>query len=102
MNETKQKQVPNLKEIDEQEASRFLTGFLSRLDPEEEYNMRHEVYVMEMPQSGELIRARENMWAFQEVYPATTPPTIRLRRVLVRGVYEWSRGSLTTARGSRH
>jgi hypothetical protein len=74
--------VPNLEEMDEQEAYRFLTELLSNLSPEEEYNVRHQDYVMEMPQSGERMRGRENMRAFQEAYP--DPPSIRLRRVLVR------------------
>lgn len=96
MNEVNEKQAPNLEEMDERETRQFLTGLLSRLDPEEEYSVRHEDYVMEMPQSGERFRGRENMWAFQRAYP--TPPhgvAIRLRRVLVReglwvaeGVYE--------------
>jgi hypothetical protein len=75
--------VPTLEEMDEQEAYRFLTELLSNLSPEEEYNVRHpDDYVMEMPQSGERFRGRENMRAFQEAYP--DPPSIRLRRVLVR------------------
>jgi hypothetical protein len=37
---------------------------------------------MEVPQSGESIRGREKMREFQEAYP--TPPSIQLRRVLVR------------------
>ena len=37
---------------------------------------------MEMPQSGELVRGRENMRRFQEAYPNS--PSIRLRRVLIR------------------
>jgi hypothetical protein len=74
--------VPNLEEMDEQQAQRFLAELFSRLSPDEEYELRHEDYVMEMPQSGERIRGRENMRAFQEAYP--DPPSIRLRRVLVR------------------
>jgi hypothetical protein len=96
MNEVNEQQVPNLQEMDEQEVHSFLTGLLSRLDPQEEYNARHpEDYAMEMPQSGERIRGRERMRAFQEAYPTARPPTIRLRRVLVReglwvaeGVYD--------------
>ena len=85
MNETNEQQIPNLEAIDEQEAHRFLTALLSNLDPEEEYNARHpEDYVLEMPQSGERIRGRETMREFQQAYPATSPATIRLRRVLVR------------------
>jgi hypothetical protein len=76
--------VPNLEEMDEQQAHQFLTDLYSRLSPEEEYNVRHQDYVMEMAQSGERFRGRENMRKFQEAYPTTTPPSIQLRRVLVR------------------
>jgi hypothetical protein len=93
--------VPTLEEMDEQEAYRFLTELLSNLSPEEEYNVRHQDYVMEMPQSGECIRGRENMRAFQEAYPA--PPSIRLRRVVVRdglwvaeGVNDYGGGQIFT------
>ncbi len=74
--------VPNLEEMNEQEVSHFLTQLLPKLSPEEEYEIRHEDYVMEMPQSGERIRGREKMREFQEAYP--NPPTMELRRVLVR------------------
>jgi hypothetical protein len=43
----------------------------------------HPDYVLEMPQSGERIRGRDNMRAYQEAYP--NPPTIRLRRVVGAG-----------------
>jgi hypothetical protein len=77
--------VPNLEEMDEQQAHRFLTELLSSLSPQEEYNVRHpEDYTMEMPQSGERFRGRENMRNFQEAYNLSPPPSIRLRRVLVR------------------
>jgi hypothetical protein len=80
-----EQRVPNLEEMDEQEAHRFLTELLSNLSPEEEYNVRHqEDYVMEMPQSGERFRGRENMRAFQEAYHLSPPPSIRVRRVLVK------------------
>jgi hypothetical protein len=55
--------VPNLEEMDEEQARQFLTQLYSNLSPEEEYNVRHQDYVMEMPQSGERFRARENMRA---------------------------------------
>ena len=74
--------VPNLDEMDEQEARRFLIELLPKLSPEEEYEIRHEDYVMEMPQSGERIRGRQKMREFQEAYP--NPPTMQLRRVIVR------------------
>jgi SnoaL-like domain len=100
MNDVDQRQAPNLEVMDEREARRFLTELLSNLDPEEEYSVRNEDYVMEMPQSGERIRGREWMREFQRAYPS--PPhgvTIRLRRVLVReglwiveGVYDYNDG----------
>ena len=61
---------------------RFLAELFSALSAEAEYNVRHKDYVMEMPQSGERIRGREKMRQFQEDYPS--PPTIQLRRVVVR------------------
>jgi SnoaL-like domain len=87
--------------MDEQPVRRFLTELFSDLSAEAEYNVRHQDYVMEMPQSGERIRGRENMRAFQEAYP--TPPTIRLRRVVVReslwvieGVNDYGEGQVFT------
>jgi hypothetical protein len=77
-----EQRVPNLEEMNEQETHRFLTELFSSLSAQEEYELRHQDYVMEMPQSGESIRGRENMRSFQEAYP--TPPSIQLRRVLVR------------------
>jgi hypothetical protein len=74
--------VPNLEEMDEKQAEQFLIDLFSNLSAEEEYALRHEDYAMEMPQSGERIRGREKMRDFQEAYP--TPPTIQLRRVVVR------------------
>jgi hypothetical protein len=101
MNEINEKQIPNLDGMDERGARQFLTGLYSRLNPEEEYQYRHEDFVMEMPQSGERFRGRENMRAFQEAYPTTTPPSIEVRRVLVReglwvveGVADYSAGQV--------
>jgi hypothetical protein len=89
MNKKNQMRIPNLEEMDEQEAYGFLTELLFNLDPAEEYDARHkDDYVLEMPQSGERIRGRENMRAFQEAYSTSGPSDrlsrIRLRRVLVR------------------
>jgi len=52
-------------------------GGLSAAD---EYDMRHEDYVMEMPQSGERISSRDRMRAMQESFPGP-PPSITIRRV---------------------
>jgi hypothetical protein len=58
-----------------------LTG--DGLSPEAEFELRHEDYVMEMPQSGERIRGRDAMRAMQEAFPV--PPSITLRRVVGSG-----------------
>jgi len=58
--EMAEQRVPNLEEMDAQEAHHLLTDLYSRHIPEEEYNVRHpEVFVTEMPQSGERFRSRE-------------------------------------------
>jgi hypothetical protein len=44
-----------------EEASRFLTELVSNLTAERLYEISHEGYTMEMPQSGERIRGREKM-----------------------------------------
>lgn len=75
------RRAPNLEEMDGQQAHKFLAELFSSLSAEAEYELRHEDYVMEMPQSGERIRGRDRMREFQDAYP--TPPTIRLRRVVV-------------------
>lgn len=53
------------------------------LSPEAESRLRHEDYVMEMPQTGERIRGRDAMRAMQEAFPV--PPSITLRRVVGSG-----------------
>jgi len=79
-----QQRVPNLQELDEQEAYRFLTELFSTGSRAEVYEANHpDDYVMEMPQSGERIRGRENLRKFQEAYPGGAP-SLKLRRVLVR------------------
>jgi hypothetical protein len=77
-----EQRVPDLEELDEQQVRRFLAELFSDLSAAAEYDVRHEDYAMEMPQSGERIRGREKMRQFQENYPS--PPTIQLRRVVVR------------------
>ncbi len=59
---------------------RYLAGLL---DAEQEYALRHEDVVIDMPQSGERIRGRDHMKAMQEAYPGT--PTITVRRVVGSG-----------------
>jgi hypothetical protein len=62
---------------------RLFTGGPHALSAEAEYELRHEDYVMEMPQSGERIRGRDAMRSMQEAFP--TPPTITIRRVVGSG-----------------
>jgi hypothetical protein len=59
---------------------RYLAG---RLDSEQEYALRHEDVVIDMPQSGERIRGRDNMKAMQDAYPG--PPEITVRRIVGSG-----------------
>jgi ketosteroid isomerase-like protein len=61
----------------------LFTRLFEHMSPEEEHDVRHPDYVMEMPQSGERIRGRENMRSMQESYPG--PPNIELRRVVGSG-----------------
>jgi len=74
--------LPNLEEMDERQAHYFLTELMSNLGADSGYELRHDDFVMEMPQSGERIRGDEKMREFQGSYPA--PPSMRLRRVVVR------------------
>jgi hypothetical protein len=69
--------------VNEQQVRELFFERLQHLSAEAEYELRHPDYVMEMPQSDERIRGRENMRAFQEAYP--NPPTIQLRRVVGSG-----------------
>jgi hypothetical protein len=59
-----QPRAPNLEEMDEQQVQRFLAEMFTHLSAEAEYELRHENYMMEMPQSGERIRGREKMREF--------------------------------------
>jgi hypothetical protein len=53
------------------------------LSAEDEYQLRTEDFVMEMPQSGERVVGRDMMRAFQEAYPA--PPSIQIQRIVGSG-----------------
>jgi SnoaL-like domain len=97
--------VPDLEKMNEQQARDFLTEMFTHLSAEAEYEMRHEDYVMEMPQSGERIRGRGKMKQFQEAFASySNPPTIHLlRRMVVReglwileGVNDYGEGQVFT------
>ena len=53
----------------------------SGLSADEEYRLRSDAFVMEMPQSGERIRGRDAMRSMQQAFP-TPPRSIRIRRVV--------------------
>jgi hypothetical protein len=53
------------------------------LSAEQEYQVRHPGYVMEMPQSNERILGRDAMRSMQETFPI--PPRLTLRRVVGSG-----------------
>jgi hypothetical protein len=67
--------------VNEQEV-RAVFERLERLGANTPYEV-HPDYVLEMPQSAERIRGRDNLQAYQQAYP--NPPTIQLRRVVGAG-----------------
>lgn len=75
--------TPNLEEMDERQARRFLEEMMSDLGADSGYEVRHEDFVMEMPQSGERVRGRERIRELQAAF-GQAAPAMRLRRVVVR------------------
>jgi hypothetical protein len=73
----------DLEQMDEQAAHDFLDELYSLLSAEAEDQIRHDEYTMEWPQSGERLRGRQKMRAFQESNAGSRPPRW-VRRVLVR------------------
>ncbi len=64
----------------------LFSGAPDALSADDEYQLRHQDYVMEMPQSGERVCGRDAMRAMQSHYPS--PPAITVRRVTgAHGVY---------------
>lgn len=66
----------------------------------DEFDLRHEDYVMEIPQSGERITGRQRMRAMQESFPGP-PPTITIKRVtgarrtwLIEGINDYGEGDV--------
>lgn len=66
----------------------------------DEYELRHDDYVMEMPQSGERISSRARMREMQQSFPGP-PPSITIRRVsgagrfwVVEGTNEYGPGDV--------
>jgi ketosteroid isomerase-like protein len=69
--------------VEEADVRALFSRLFEKMSADEEYELRHPDYIMEMPQSGERIRGRENMRLMQEHYPG--PPQIQLRRVVGAG-----------------
>lgn len=62
-----------------------LAELLSALDPDAEYELRHEDFVADMPQSGERVHGREAMRDLQRTFPPETKPTFTVRRITGSG-----------------
>jgi hypothetical protein len=69
------------------------------LDADAEYELRHEDFVMEMPQSGERMRGRDKLREMQKVFP--NPPKGKVRRItgagevwVVEGVNDYGGGDV--------
>ena len=71
--------------MDDQQIRDTLIAMVSSLDPDAEYELRHEDFVAEMPQSGERIRGRDNMRAMQRAFPPDSAPTFTVRRITGAG-----------------
>jgi hypothetical protein len=92
-----EQRAPNLEEMNEQEAHRFLVELFSNLSAQEEYELRHQDYVMEMPQSGESIRGRDKMREFRK--PTPLPHLSGYAECSLGMGCGWSKGSTITAVG---
>ena len=82
------------------EGLELLFGGAGGLSAAGEFDLRHEDYVMEMPQSGERITGRDRMRAMQESFPGP-PPSITINRVsgakrswLIEGVNDYGDGDV--------
>jgi hypothetical protein len=84
--------------VEEHQVRQLFERFFADLTPEQEYEARHPDYVMEMPQSGERIRTREAMRAFQEAYP--NPPLSACAGSSVQATSGLSRPGRTTGAAS--
>ena len=78
-----EQRVPDLEQMDEREAYSFLEQMMSDLSADSGYELRHDDFMMEMPQSGERVRGRERMRELQAAFGGDAP-AMRLRRLSVR------------------
>jgi ketosteroid isomerase-like protein len=71
--------------VNDQQIRETLTRMVTDLDADAEYELRHDDFIAEMPQSGERIRGRDNMRALQRAFPPDRAPTFRVRRITGSG-----------------
>jgi hypothetical protein len=62
--------------MDDRQVREMLMSMATNLDADAEYELRHEEFVADMPQSGERIRGRDNMRALQRAFPPDRLPTL--------------------------
>jgi hypothetical protein len=67
--------------MEDRHAREILTAMVINLDPDAEYELRHEDFVADMPQSGERICGRDDMRALQRAFPPDRMPTFQVRRI---------------------
>ena len=70
--------------MQEHEVRELFERLRTAMDPELEYQHRHEDYLVEFPQSGERL-TRDGLRRLQETFPGGKPPRIQLRRVTGSG-----------------
>ena len=70
--------------MQEREVRALFERLRSAMDPAQEYEERHEDYLLELPQSGERLD-RDGLRRLQETFPGGTAPRIRLLRVTGSG-----------------
>lgn len=69
----------------DQQIRATLAELLGALDADAEYEVRHEDFVADMPQSGERVRGRDAMRELQRAFPPDTKPTFTVRRITGAG-----------------
>jgi hypothetical protein len=70
--------------MQEHEVRELIDRQLAAMDPAQAYEVRHEDYLVEFPQSGERLD-RDGLRRLQESFPGGRPPRIHLRRLTGSG-----------------
>jgi hypothetical protein len=69
----------------DEEVRTKLAELVISLDPDDEYEVRHEEFVADLPQSGERIRGREAMREMQREFPPEARPQFSVKRIIGTG-----------------